>query len=61
MMSVVMSESERLRERAARLLAMVLSVREHGFGSAEFLTGLANEALARAEDFERRNKEPPQP
>jgi hypothetical protein len=33
---------------------MVLSVREHGFDSADFLADLANEALAQADDLDRR-------
>jgi hypothetical protein len=53
-----MSDSDRLRERATRLFAMALKARETGFASAEELERLASEALAQAEDMERRASAP---
>jgi type II restriction/modification system DNA methylase subunit YeeA len=51
---IELSDSDKMRDRAARLYAMVLSAREHGFGSADYLAELANEALARADEMDRR-------
>lgn len=49
-----LSDLDKMRDRAARLYAMVLSAREHGLGSADYLAELANEALARADEMDRR-------
>jgi hypothetical protein len=50
-----MGAAEELRARASRLFAFALSARELGIeGYATALTKLANDALAEAEDIERR-------
>jgi hypothetical protein len=50
-----MGDTEELRARASRLFAFALSARELGIeGYATALTKLANDALAEAEDIERR-------
>jgi hypothetical protein len=50
-----MGDAEELRARASRLFAFALSARELGIeGYATALTKLANDALAEAEDIERR-------
>jgi hypothetical protein len=51
---IELSDPDKMRDRAARLYAMVLSAREHGLGSADYLAELANEALARADEMDRR-------
>jgi hypothetical protein len=56
-----MSDSEKLRDRATRLFAMALKARETGFASGPELEKLASEALAQAEDMERRAAIPPKP
>jgi hypothetical protein len=56
-----MPDSDKLRDRATRLFAMALKARETGFASAEELEKLASEALAQAEDMERRTAIPPKP
>jgi hypothetical protein len=54
-----MPDSDKLRDRATRLFAMALKACETGFTSAEDLEKLASEALAQAEDMERRIAAPP--
>jgi hypothetical protein len=56
-----MSDSDKLRDRATRLFALALKARDYGFRSAEDLANLASEALAQAEDMERRASAPPTP
>jgi hypothetical protein len=53
-----MSDSDKLRDRATRLFALALKARDHGFRSADDLADLASEALAQAEDMERRANAP---
>jgi hypothetical protein len=50
-----MSDSDKLRERATRLFALALKARDHGFSSADDLADLANEALAEADEMDRRD------
>jgi hypothetical protein len=51
-------DAVRLRDRAARLLAVALKAREDGYGEyAEELTRLASEAIDRAADLEDRARE----
>ena len=50
-----MSESDKLRDRATRIFAMVLNARERGFGSADSLVDLANKALAQADEMDQRS------
>ena len=52
-------KSKQLRARATQLLAMALKARETGFASVTALEKLASEALAQAEDIERRTAIPP--
>jgi hypothetical protein len=47
------TDSDKLRDRATRLFAMALNAREQGFGSADNLADLANEALAQADEIDR--------
>ena len=55
-----MSRSKGLRERAAKLLALAVSVREAGsVAQADVLTEMANENLAQAEETERRAQQQP--
>ena len=54
-MNLAMSESDKLRDRATRLFAMVLNARERGFGSADSLVDLANKALAQADEMDQRS------
>jgi hypothetical protein len=56
-----MSDSDKLRARATQLFALALKGRESGFASAVELERLASEALAQAEDMERRANAPPTP
>jgi hypothetical protein len=49
-----MSDSDKLRVSATRLFALVVNARERGFGSADNLADLANEALAQANQMDRR-------
>jgi hypothetical protein len=56
-----MADSDKLRDRATRLFALALKAREQGFRSADDLAALASEALAQAEDMERRASVPPAP
>ena len=49
-----MSDADQLRDRASRLFAMALKAREAGFASAAELENLCSEALAQAENMERR-------
>jgi len=48
------SDSDKLRDRATRLFAIVLNAREQGLGAADDLVDLANEALAEADELDRR-------
>ena len=51
-----MRDSERLRDRAARVLALALDSRESGFDDySDKLTEQASEILADAEQIERRS------
>jgi hypothetical protein len=52
--AMTMSDSDKLRDRATRLFAMALKARETRFVSATELENLASQALAQAEDMERR-------
>jgi hypothetical protein len=56
-----MPDSDKLRDRATRLFAMALKARETGFAAGAELEKLASEALAQAEDMERRTATPPKP
>jgi hypothetical protein len=56
-----MSDSNQLRKRASQLFAMARKGRETGFVAATELENLASEALAQAEDMERRASHPPTP
>ena len=56
-----MSDSDQLRDRATRLFAMALKARETGFVAAVELEKLASDALAQAEDIERRASALPAP
>ena len=56
-----MSDADQLRDRASRLFAMALKARETGFASATELEKFASEALAQAENMERRASAPPTP
>ena len=58
---IAMSDSDKLRDRAARLFALALQARERGYVSADELAKLASEALAQAEDMERRTTRVPPP
>ena len=49
-----MDDAARVRERAVRLYALALQARERGYTSARELERLANEAMAHAEELERR-------
>ena len=49
-----MDEANQLRERAAKLFALALQAREHGFVSANELIKLADESLLQADELERR-------
>jgi hypothetical protein len=49
-----MDDAARVRERAVRLYALALQARERGYTSASELERLANEAMAHAEELERR-------
>jgi hypothetical protein len=51
-----MSDSAKLRDRATRLFALALKARDYGFSSADDLVDLANEALAQADDMDRRDR-----
>ena len=53
---MTLSDSQKLRDRAARVLAMALRSRENGSEKhADELTQLANEILQHAEEMERRS------
>jgi hypothetical protein len=54
-------DADQLRSRATRLFAMALKARETGFASGAELENLASEALAQAENMERRTTAPPTP
>jgi hypothetical protein len=56
-----MADSDQLRKRASQLFALALKGRETGFASAAELEKLASEALAQAEDMERRASVPRTP
>ena len=56
-----MDDAARVRERAVRLYALALQARERGYTSAGELEGLANEAMAHAEELERRTRIVPPP
>jgi hypothetical protein len=56
-----MSDADQLRDRATQLFALALKAREQGFRSADELANLASEALAQAEDMERRTAAAPGP
>jgi hypothetical protein len=56
-----MSDSDKLRARATQLFALALKGRETGFSSSAELEKLASEALAQAEDMERRAIAQPTP
>jgi hypothetical protein len=47
-----LSDSDKLRDRATRLFAIVLNAREQGLGAADDLVDLANEALAQADEMD---------
>jgi hypothetical protein len=49
-----MDDAARVRERAVRLYALALQARQRGYTSAGELERLANEAMAHAEELERR-------
>ena len=51
-----MSDSDKLRDGATRLLALALNAREQGFSSANELADLANEALAQADEMDMRDR-----
>jgi hypothetical protein len=53
-MNLAVSESDKLRDRAVRLFAMVFNAHERGLGSADHLAELANEALAQPDEMDRR-------
>ena len=53
-----MPNSDKLRDRATRLFAMALKARETGFVSGAELEQLASEALAQAENMDRRAERP---
>jgi hypothetical protein len=53
-MNSEISDSDKLRNRAIRLFAMVLNARERGFGSADHIADLAHEALTQADEIDRR-------
>jgi hypothetical protein len=48
-----MPDSDKLRDSATRLFAMVLKARDHGFSCADDLADLANKALAQADEIDR--------
>ena len=56
-----MPDSDKLRDRATRLFAMALKARETGFVSGAELEQLASEALAQAENMDRRASARPAP
>ena len=49
-----MDDAAQVRERAVSLYALALQARERGYTSASELERLANEAMAHAEELERR-------
>ena len=53
---MAMPDSDKLRDRASRLFAMVLKARDQGFSCADDLADLANEALAQADEMDRRDR-----
>jgi hypothetical protein len=56
-----MEDAARVRDRAVRLYALALQARERGYTSASELERLANEAMAHAEELERRPRIVPPP
>ena len=57
-----MADSDQLRDRATRLLALALKARDNGHPQyADELTQLASEAFEQATDMERRAPAPPTP
>ena len=50
--------SDRLRKRAARLFALAVLARANAAPYADAITELASEALAQAEEMERRRAQP---
>jgi hypothetical protein len=51
-----MKDADQLRERATRLFALALKARDYGFSPADDLADLANEALAQADEMDRRDR-----
>jgi hypothetical protein len=51
-------DSDRLRERAAQLFALAILARANAAPYADAITELASEALAQAEEMERRRAQP---
>jgi hypothetical protein len=51
-----MKDADQLRDRATRLFALALKARDYGFSSADDLADLANEALAQADEMDRRDR-----
>jgi hypothetical protein len=51
-----MKDADQLRDRATRLFALALKAHDYGFSSADDLADLANEALAQADEMDRRDR-----